>query len=301
MSHDHEHSHSHAPPKDFGKAFIIGILLNTGFIAIEAVMGFVSDSLALLSDAGHNLADVLGLVLAWGAAVLARRPATRRYTYGLKRTTILAALANAILLLLGVGAIALEAINRLREPATVEGGVVAWVAGVGILVNGFTAWLFMAGRKDDLNVRGAFLHMAADAAVSLGVMISGLVILWLGWEWVDPVVSLVVVAVILWSTWGLFTESLGLSLDAAPGSADVFAIQKFLEELPDVKEVHHLHVWALSTTETALTVHLVKRTPQIDDNLLAHIREELAEHYRITHPTIQFESIACGDGTNPNG
>ncbi len=301
MSHDHEHSHSHAPPKDFGKAFIIGILLNTGFIAIEAVMGFVSDSLALLSDAGHNLADVLGLVLAWGAAVLARRPATRRYTYGLKRTTILAALANAILLLLGVGAIALEAINRLREPATVEGGVVAWVAGVGILVNGFTAWLFMAGRKDDLNVRGAFLHMAADAAVSLGVMISGLVILWLGWEWVDPVVSLVVVAVILWSTWGLFTESLGLSLDAAPGSADVFAIQKFLEELPDVKEVHHLHVWALSTTETALTVHLVKRTPQIDDNLLAHIREELAEHYRITHPTIQFESIACGDETNPNG
>lgn len=290
MSHNHARSHS-APhePADFGRAFLIGIILNSAFIVIEVVMGFWADSLALISDAGHNLSDVLGLVLAWVAAVLAKRPATRRYTYGLKRSTILAALANAILLLVGVGAIAFEAVQRIARPSVVEGGVVAWVAGVGILINGFTAWLFMAGRKDDLNVRGAFLHMAADAGVSLGVMVSGIVILMTGWEIVDPIVSLMIVAVILVGTWGLFRESLGLSLDAVPEGIDPEKVQAFLSELPGVNEAHHLHIWALSTTETALTVHVLATEEADPDELLDEIREELREHFRISHTTIQFE------------
>ncbi len=298
MSHDHAGhghgagGHSHAP-KDFGRAFLIGIVLNMGFIVLETVMGFLSGSLALLSDAGHNLSDVLGLVLAWIAAVLAKRPAKGRYTYGLKRTTILSALANAILLLVAVGAIGLEAVTRLRHPAPVEAGVVAWVSGLGILVNGFTALLFMSGSKSDLNIRGAFLHMAADAAISLGVMLAGILILFTGWLWIDPIVSIVVLVVILVGTWGLFTESLGLSLDAAPAGIDPEKVRAEIAGIDGVADVHHLHVWALSTTETALTAHVIQRNPSLDDALLATIREELEEHFGITHVTIQLER-ECG-------
>jgi len=290
--HSHGHSHSHVPA-DFGRAFLIGITLNLAFVAFEAIMGFSSSSLALLSDAGHNLGDVLGLVLAWGAAVLAKRPAKGRYTYGLKRTTILAALANATLLLVAVGALGLEAIERLRTPVHVAAGVVAWVSGVGILVNGVTALLFMSGRKSDLNVRGAFLHMAADAGVSLGVMISGIVILFTHWTWIDPIVGLAVLVAILIGTWSLFTESLGLALDAAPEGIDPEKVREMIGGLSGVADVHHVHIWALSTTETALTAHVVQDDPSLDDALLAEIREELEEHFSITHVTIQLERV-CG-------
>lgn len=288
MSHSHQHSHA-APPADHGRAFAIGIALNLGFVVIEAVMGFVSGSLALVSDAGHNLSDVLGLVLAWVAAILARRPASQRFTYGLKRSTILAALGNALLLLVGVGAIAFEAVRRISHPEPVEGGVVAWVAGAGILINGFTAWLFMAGRKEDLNIHGAFLHMVADAAVSLGVMIAGFVILTTGWLMIDPIVSLVVVVAILWGTWGLFKESLGLSLDAVPAGVDPDRVREFLAKIRGVEDVHHLHIWGLSTTEIAMTVHVLRSADADPDELLDEIREELHEHFGIAHPTVQIE------------
>lgn len=297
MSHSHDHAPA-GPPRDHSRAFAIGIVLNVGFVVIEAAMGFVSGSLALISDAGHNLSDVLGLVLAWAAAILARRPASPRFTYGLKRSTILAALGNALLLLVGVGAIAFEAVRRISAPAPVEGGVVAWVAGVGILINGFTAWLFMAGRKEDLNVRGAFLHMVADAAVSVGVMISGLVILYTKWLPIDPLVSLAIVVAILWGTWGLFKESLGMSLDAVPAGIDPERVQAFLAKMPGVEGVHHLHIWGLSTTETAMTVHVRRSADADPDALLEEIRGELREHFGIGHPTVQIErrrSADCDD------
>jgi len=299
VSHDHGHehhghgggghSHSHAPA-DFGRAFVIGILLNTGFIVLEVIFGLLSDSLALLADAGHNLSDVFGLVLAWVASLLAKRVATSRRTYGWKRSTVLAALFNALLLLIGVGAIAWEAIQRFGQPPAVSGITVAWVAALGIAVNGGTALLFMAGRKSDLNVRGAFLHMASDAAVSAGVMLSGVVIYYTHWGWLDPVVSLAVALFIFLSTWALFMDSLNFSLDVVPAHIDPEKVQAFFLELPQIKAVHHLHIWPLSTTEVALTVHLVKRDPTLDDALLAHIKEELEHDFGIAHPTIQFET-----------
>lgn len=294
MGHEH-HDHSHAPA-DFGRAFLIGIVLNGGFIVLEVLFGLLSDSLALLADAGHNLSDVLGLVLAWIANELAKKSATTRRTYGWKRATVLAALFNALLLLVGVGAIIWEAIQRFGRPVPVAGGTVIWVAALGIAVNGVTALLFMAGRKNDLNVRGAFLHMAADAGVSAGVMLSGAVILFTGWAWLDPVVSLAVAALILVSTWGLFKDSLNFSLDAVPENVDPDAVRAYFAALPEVVEVHHLHIWPLSTTEVALTVHLVKREPVLDDGLLDRIREDLEHTFGIGHPTIQFEAQAreCG-------
>lgn len=291
MGHD---PHDHAPP-DYGRAFLIGIVLNTGFILFEVVFGWMAGSLALLADAGHNLSDVLGLVLAWVATELGKRTASARRTYGWKRATVLAALFNALLLLVGVGAIAWEAIGRFKDPAPVQGVTVIWVAALGIVVNGMTALLFMSGRKSDLNVRGAFLHMAADAGVSAGVMISGAVILFTHWTWLDPVVSLLVAFFILVSTWELFTDSLNLSLDAVPENVDPEAVRAYLGTLPGVSEVHHLHIWPLSTTEVALTVHLVKKEPNLDDSLLEQIREDLHHKFGIGHPTIQFEMSAEKD------
>lgn len=293
MGHDHNHA-----PADFGRAFAIGILLNGGFIVLEVVFGLFSGSLALLADAGHNFSDVLGLILAWVASELAKRAASARRTYGWKRSTVLAALFNALLLLIGVGAIVWESVGRFREPAPVAGSTVIWVAGLGILVNGATALLFLSGRKSDLNVRGAFLHMAADAGVSLGVMISGAVIFFTNWTWLDPIVSLVVAFFILVSTWELFTDSLNLSLDAVPENIDPAAVRAYLRGLPGITEVHHVHIWPLSTTEVALTAHLVKSDPRIDDALLARIREDLHHQFAIAHPTIQFETSrkACEDG-----
>jgi cobalt-zinc-cadmium efflux system protein len=292
MGHDHD-DHGHHTPADIGRAFLIGIFLNAGFIALEVIFGIFADSLALLADAAHNFTDVLGLVMAWGASELAKRASSLRRTYGWRRATVLAALFNALLLLIGVGAIVWEAIQRFREPPHVEGGTVIWVAALGIVVNGASALLFMSGRKQDLNVRGAFLHMAADAAVSMGVMLSGAIILLTGASWLDPVVSLLVAFVILLSTWKLFTDSLNLSLDAVPQGVDPVAVRAYLAALPEVAGIHHLHIWALSTTEVALTAHLTKRTAALDDALLARIRDDLLHQYGIDHPTIQFESASC--------
>jgi cobalt-zinc-cadmium efflux system protein len=282
-------SRSHSEQIDFGRAFAIGILLNTAFIGAEVAFGLLSDSLTLLADAGHNLSDVMGLLIAWGATNLERRSPTRRFTYGLRRTSVLAALANAILLLVSIGAIAWEAIRRLREPAPVSGLTMIWVAAVGVVVNGITASLFIGGRKGDLNVRGAFLHMTADAAVSAGVVVAGFVILYTGWMLIDPISSLAIVAIILLATWGLLRDSISLVLDAVPRGIDSVAVQNFLEQLPGVAAIHHLHVWGLSTTETACTAHVVKREPQLDDDLLKQIAHELQERFGIEHTTIQFE------------
>ena len=282
-------NHAHSQQIDFGRAFAIGILLNTGFIGVEVVFGLLSHSLTLLADAGHNLSDVMGLLIAWGATSLERRGPTQRFTYGLRRTSVLAALANAILLLVSVGAIALEAIRRLREPAPVAGLTMIWVAAAGVIINGITAWMFIGGRERDLNIRAAFLHMAADAAVSAGVVLAGFVILRTGWTLLDPISSLVIVAIILIGTWGLLRDSISLVLDAVPRGIDPGAVKNFMEQLPGVAEIHHLHVWGLSTTEIACTAHVVKHEPELDDRLLKTIAQELHERFGIEHTTIQFE------------
>lgn len=272
-----------------GRAFAIGIALNLAFVVIEAGYGFWADSMALLSDAGHNLSDVLGLAIAWGAAILARRGASERFTYGLRSSSILAALFNAILLLVAVGGIVWESVLRLIEPTPVAAGVMMIVAGIGIVVNGFTAFLFMSGSHADLNIRGAFLHMVADTAVSLGVVLGGLVILWTGATWIDPLLSLVIAAVIVWGTWGLLRQSLTLSLHGVPAWIAVPEVRQALERLPGVARVHHLHVWAMSTTETALTVHLVMPDGHPGDHFLAELQHRLKEDFGIAHATIQIE------------
>lgn len=285
--HDH-HGHSHAPQAGYGRAFAIGIALNLAFVAIEAGYGVWADSMALLSDAGHNLSDVLGLAIAWGAAVLARRGPTERFTYGLRSSSILAALFNALLLLVAVGGIVWESIDRLIEPAPVAAVTVMIVAGIGIVVNGLTAILFMGGQHD-LNIRGAFLHMVADAAVSLGVVLGGLVILWTGQDWIDPLLSLVIAAVIVWGTWGLLRQSLALSLHGVPGGIALPEVRRTLAALPGVARVHHLHVWAVSTTETALTAHLVMPEGHPGDRFLAEAQRELKARFGIGHSTLQIE------------
>lgn len=257
LGHDHGgHGHSHAP-KSFGKAFAIGTALNLGFVIIEAGYGIAAGSMALLADAGHNLSDVLGLLIAWGAATLGRRTPKGRYTYGFRSSSILAAFLNALLLLVAIVVIAVEAIRRFSEPAPVAGGTVMIVATVGIVINTATALLFMSGRKGDLNIKGAFLHMAADAAVSAGVVVAGFFIVKTGLSWIDPVTSLVIVAVIAIGTWGLLRDSVNMSLQAAPPGIDPLEIGSFLRAQDGVQEFHDLHVWPMSTTETALTVHLL--------------------------------------------
>ncbi|WP_375291984.1 cation diffusion facilitator family transporter [Qipengyuania sp.] len=295
-SDDHGHGHSHAP-KDFGTAFLIGIILNAGFVAAEAGFGFLSGSMALVADAGHNLSDVLSLALAWAAAAAAKKPATARFTYGYKSSTILAALANAGLLLIAIGAILFETVHRMAEPPAVQGATMAWVAGVGILINTGTALLFLRGRAHDLNIRGAFLHMAADALVSLGVVIAGLAILWTGERWIDPVTSLVIVALVAWSTWGLLKDSVKLGLLGVPEGIDENAVRGYLAGLPGVEAVHDLHIWPMSTTETALTAHLVIPTGHPGDEFLREVAEELEHHHRIGHVTMQVEmDRACATG-----
>jgi cobalt-zinc-cadmium efflux system protein len=284
----HHHGHPHALGTSYGRAFAIGIALNLAFVIIEAGYGFWAGSMALLSDAGHNLSDVLGLAIAWGAALLARRGATERFTYGLRSSSILAALFNAVLLLVAVGGIVWESVERLIEPTPVAAGAMMIVAGIGIVVNGFTAFLFLGGRHD-LNIHGAFLHMVADAAVSLGVVLGGLVILWTGANWIDPVLSLVIAAVIVWGTWGLLKQSLALSLHGVPRGIAVPEVRKALEAMPGVDRVHHLHVWAVSTTETALTAHLVMPSGHPGDRFLAHAQQELKARFGIGHSTLQIE------------
>jgi cobalt-zinc-cadmium efflux system protein len=289
-SHRHGHSHAHSPPS-YGLAFAFGIILNTIFIAVEVVYGFISHSLALVADAGHNLSDVLGLFLAWGATALARRAATERHSYGLRRSSVLAALANAVFLLVAVGAIMLEAIQRFNAPAPILAETVIGVAAAGIAINAGTAMMFMSGRKGDLNIRGAFLHMAADAVISAGVVIGGVIIMFTGWQWVDPALSLTLSLIIVYSAWKLLLDSLNLALDAVPEGIDVAAVRAYLLGLPSVMDVHHLHIWGLSTTEAALTVHLVLADEQRSSELLHRINHDLHEHFGIGHATIQFESV----------
>ena len=284
----HGHAHTHAPA-DFGRAFAIGIALNLGFVVAETVFGFIANSMALLADAGHNLSDVLGLVVAWAGAVMARRSASPRFTYGFKKAPILAALANSLFLLIAVGAIGAEAIRRLFHPTVTEGGLVIVVAAIGIAVNGATAMLFARGRERDINIRGAYLHMTADAAVSAAVVFAGGVILWTGQQWVDPVMSLAVAVVILWGSIGLLKESVWMSLAGVPSGIDTDLVAAELAQLSGVETVHDLHIWPLSTTETALTAHLVAPDVPSTDSLLRAAREMLHDRFAIEHCTLQIE------------
>lgn len=288
--HDHGsgHSHSHAP-KDFGLAFAVGTGLNLLFVVVEAVYGILANSMALLADAGHNLSDVFALLVAWAASSLTRRAPTPRYTYGLRSSSILAALVNAVILLLAVGAIAVEAFQRFGKPEPISGFTVMVVAGVGILINGATAWMFARGRDRDINVRGAYLHMAADAGVSFGVVVAAFVIMLTGWQWVDPAISLCIAAVVLVSGWGLARDSVNLALDGVPKGIELAGVRDYLGQLEGVIEVHDLHIWAMSTSETALTAHLV-RPGGYDDSFLHGVCAELSHRFNIHHATLQIEA-----------
>lgn len=291
------HEHSHAPA-NYGRAFAIGITLNLAFVILEVIYGRLANSLALVADAGHNLADVLGLALAWGAMALAKRSPTTQRTYGFRRSSILAALINGAVLLIGVGAIAWEAITRLRDSEPLNETTVIWVAALGILVNGGTALLFLSGSKGDLNIRGAFVHLASDAAIALGVVLTGIAILYTGWLWLDPVVSLVIVILITWGTWGLLRASVNLVLDKVPEGIDIDNVKAYLATLPTCSDVHDLHVWGMSTTEAALTAHVVLNKSVCDDALLAKTAKDLHNKFGIEHTTLQVE---FGDRNYPCG
>ena len=291
-THDHGgHSHScrHDDPTPHGRAFAVAIVLNTAFVAVELSYGFVANSTALMADAGHNLSDVLGLLLAWGAAILSRKAPSERYTYGLRSTSILAAMTNAVFLLVACGAIAWEAVHRYSQPPVVAGLTVTLVAGIGIVINGLSAWLFVQRSKGDLNIRGAYLHMVADAAVSLGVAVAGVVMLYTGWYWLDPAISLVIVTVIVIGTWGLLRESVQLALNAVPAHFDVAAVAGYLRQCRGVSDIHDLHIWGMSTTESALTVHLVMPDGYPGDAYMDEIVQTLKERYAVQHCTLQME------------
>jgi cobalt-zinc-cadmium efflux system protein len=287
--HDHHGHHHHFDPEGNRRAFALAIGLNAAFVAIEFTYGFIANSTALMADAGHNLSDVLGLVLAWGATMLARSAPSQRYTYGLRSSSILAALLNSLLLMLACGAIAWEAVHRLSDPAPVAGLTVSIVAGIGIVINGASAMLFMAGSKHDLNMRAAYLHLAGDAAISLGVLLSGLAIMGTGWTWLDPIVSIAIVLLILMGTWGLLRESVSMALAAVPANVDPAQVEQHLAGLDGVREVHDLHIWAMSTTETALTAHLVMPTGYPGDQALDDIVAGLKGKFAIHHCTLQVE------------
>ena len=302
-NHVHDHAgqgHAHAP-KDFGFAFAVGTALNIGIVALEATYGFISNSMALLADAGHNLSDVFGLLMAWGASALVKRPPTERFTYGLGASSILATLGNAIFLLVASGGIAWEAIQRFSTPEPIETNTVMFVATIAIVVNGFVAWLFRSGRDDDINVRAAFLHMAGDAAIALGVVIAGLAILKTGWLWLDPLVSLAIVALIVWSTWSLLRQSVTMALHAVPDGIDAAGVRQALEKLPGVSKIHDLHIWPISTTQTALTCHLVMPAGHPGDAFIVGACSTLRETFKIHHATLQIErGDACGCPLEPD-
>lgn len=291
MAHSHAghgHGHQHHPPS-YSRAFAIALTLNLGFVGIEAVYGLLANSIALIADAGHNLSDVLGLVLAWGASLLARRQPSHRYTYGWRRSSILAAFMNAVFLLVVTGGIAWEALTRISRPGEVQGETVIIVAGIGIVINTLTALLFLSGRKQDLNIRAAFLHMAADALISLGVVLAGIAILVTQWVWLDPAFSLVISALIVVNTWQLLKDSFNLAIDAVPENIEPLAVRTYLSERPGVAQIHDLHIWAMSTTETALTAHLVMPSGHPGDYFLAQTGKELHDHFGIEHVTLQIE------------
>jgi cobalt-zinc-cadmium efflux system protein len=304
LNRQSRHHHHHAPP-DYNRAFAAGVILNVGFVIVEVVFGVMSDSLALLTDAGHNLSDVLGLLLAWGAAVLAKKRPSPRRTYGFSRATIIASVFSGLLLMGAVGAIGWEAVNRLMEPPQPAGMTIMIVASVGVVINTVTALFFLSGKDHDLNIRGAFLHMAADALVSLGVVIAGAFILFYGMNWIDPVISLVIAGVIFLSTWGLLRDSLNLAVDAVPRNVDPEAVRNYLVSLPGVRALHDLHIWPMSTTDTALTAHLVMDVFPDSDHFLSDVGHALEDRFSINHPTIQMErydsevvchqSVHCAD------
>ncbi len=289
--HEHHHEHGHET-QGFGPAFAIGTALNATLVALQVAFGIIGNSVALLADAGHNFSDVIGLVLAWGASAAARMPASTRYTYGMRSTSILAALANAIILLIAVGAIAWEAVRRFGSTEPVAGGTVMIVAGIGLVINGGSALLFNKGRHGDLNIRGAFIHMAADAGISLGVLISGFLILRTGWFWLDPLVSLVISGIIVWGTWGLLRDSVNLALQAVPPGIDPMKVRQRLEGLNGVDRIHDLHIWPMSTTETALTCHLVMPAGHPGDSFIAAVASDLHSEFGIQHTTLQIECDA---------
>lgn len=285
MSHDHSHQSG-----NYNRAFAVGITLNMAFVIIEAAYGVGSESLALIADAGHNLSDVVSLLLAWGAGMLARKAATEKRTYGFRKATVMASLCSAILLLVALGGITWEAIGRFANPLPVEGMTVIVVASIGVVINTVTALLFFKGQRNDLNIKGAFLHMAADAGVSLGVVAAGIIIFFKGWLWIDPVISLVIVSVIVVGTWGLLKDSMNYAMDAVPDRINISALRQYLMGLDGVERIHDLHVWPLSTTETALTVHLVLNCTKTDNRFLFDLQQHLHDHFGIAHSTIQIET-----------
>ncbi len=286
MSHDHHHHHH---PTNYNRAFALGVTLNIVFVGVEIVYGITANSLALIADAGHNFSDVLSLLLAWGASLLGARAATEKRTYGFRKVTVMASLASAILLLVALGGITWETVGRFLEPKPVQGMTVIIVAAIGFVINTLTALLFVSGHKQDLNIRGAFLHMAADAGVSLGVAVAGVIIIFTGWLYVDPVISLLIIAVILYSAWSLLCESMNLAIDSVPKGIDIVAIKDYFGELNNVEQFHDLHVWPLSTTEVALSVHLVMADDSLNNGFLPRIQQDLHDRFDIEHSTIQME------------
>jgi cobalt-zinc-cadmium efflux system protein len=283
MAHAHDHT-----PANHGKAFVIGILLNTAYVVVEIIYGLIAHSSALLADAGHNAGDVLSLGFSWGALAFALKKPSPNYTYGLKRMSILASILNALILLVTMGIIAGDAIHKFKHLENVDENIVMWVAGIGILINGFTALLFMKGQKEDLNIKGAFLHMAADAAVALGVVIAGFIIKLTHYNWIDPVMCFIIIMVVVWGTWGLLKDSVNLALDAVPENVNLNEVTEYFSNLPGVKAVHDLHIWGMSTTQTALSVHLLIPENKGEDDIIYEIRDQLHERFEITHPTIQI-------------
>lgn len=286
MEHNHNYSHEQ---NDYNKVFAFGIILNVIYVVVEFIFGLKINSMALIADAGHNLSDVLGLLLAWGATYLARSSTTTTRTYGLRKSTILAAFFNAIILLIAVGAITIEAVRKFISPESVQGTTMMVVAGIGVVINSLTALFFLKGKENDINIKGAFLHMAADAGISLGVVVAGLILTYTNWLWLDPAMSLVIVLVITIGTWGLLKESFMLSMDAVPNKINVSKVKQYLISLPFVKDIHDLHIWGMSTTETALTAHLIVEKFPTDNQLVETINTKLHDDFGIEHPTIQLE------------
>ena len=293
-------NHSHTSELNFNKAFAWGITLNVVYILIEAFYGLMIHSMSLIADAGHNLSDVLGLLLAWGAAYLSRSSATSKRTYGFRKSTILAAMFNSILLLIVVGGISIEAFRKFMYPQPTEGKAMMLVAGIGVVVNALTAIFFFKGKENDLNIKSAFLHMAADAGVSLGVVLAGLIIIFTGWMWIDPLISIFILVVITIGTWGVLRKSLLLSMDAVPEHIDTEDVRNYLQNLPGVTDAHHIHIWAMSTTEYALTAHLNIPALDSNDNFLAETAEALNNKFGISHITIQIENDRTQYGNNHN-
>jgi cobalt-zinc-cadmium efflux system protein len=292
MSHSHNHNH-HQTDGNYNNKFKLGIILNISFVLIEFIFGILYNSLALIADAGHNLSDVIGLAVAWGASILVTKKPTKNFTYGYKKSSIIGAQINSFILLVTIGVIIWEAINRFTSPPEVEGTVMIFVAGIGVVINGITTYLFLSGKDTDLNIKGAYLHMMADTLVSVGVVISGIIIIYTNAFWIDPTISILIAVVILWSTWTLLKDSTKLSLDAVSDSINIKNINEYFENLEEITNFHHLHIWALSTTETALTVHLTKKEEASNDSLLQMVNSELRSKLNIPHATIQIENTNC--------